>query len=134
MLSLFQNNKSYPVIRTSYYAIKHFNEFFTGGNRELRSHFITKVLEGIKRLSGYTGNPKSPLSNSDLKRAFQHLGGVETNLTNSRLMMILVLSFMGFLRFSELSNLKRSDFILHFGSFESYDRQECQLPLLTGFW
>ena len=35
------------------------------------------------------------------------------NLTNSRLMMILVLSFMGFLRFSEVSNLKRSDFIIH---------------------
>ena len=96
----------------SYYAIKYFNEFFTGG-RELRSHFITKVLEGVKRLSGYTENPKSPLSNSDLKRAFQYLGGVEMNLTNSKLMMILVLSFMGFLRFSELSNLKRSDFILH---------------------
>ena len=112
MLSLFQNNKSYPVIRMSYYAIKYFNEFFTGG-RELRSHFITKVLERVKRLSGYTENPKSPLSNSDLKRAFQYLGGVEMNLTNSRLMMILVLSFMGFLRFSELSNLKRSDFILH---------------------
>ena len=28
MLSLFQNNKSYPVIRMSYYAIKYFNEFF----------------------------------------------------------------------------------------------------------
>ena len=67
MLSLFQNNKSYPVIRMSYYAIKYFNEFFTGG-RELGSHFITKVLEGIKRLSGYTENLKSPLSNSDLKR------------------------------------------------------------------
>ena len=112
MLSLFQNNKSCPVIRMSYYAIKYFNEFFTGG-RELRSHFITKVLEGVKWLSGYTENPKSPLSNSDLKRAFQYLGGVEMNLTNSRLMMILVLSFMRFLRFSELSNLKRSDFILH---------------------
>ena len=35
------------------------------------------------------------------------------NLTNSRLMMILVISFMGFLRFSELSNLKRSDVIIH---------------------
>ena len=113
MLSLFQNNKSYPVIGMSYYAIKYFNEFFTGG-RELGSHFITKVLEGIKRLSGYTENPKSPLSSSDLKRAFQYLGGVEMNLTNSRLMMmILVLSFMGFLRFSELSNLNRSNFILH---------------------
>ena len=76
MLSLFQNNKSYPVIRMSYYAIKYFNEFFTGG-RELGSHFITKVLEGIKRLSGYTENPKSPLSSSDLQRAFQYLGVVE---------------------------------------------------------
>ena len=95
----------------SYYAIKYFNEYFTG-RRELRSHFITKVLEGIKRLSCYTENPKSPLFSSNLKRAFQYLGGVEINLTNSRLMMMLVLSFMGFLRFSELSNLKRSDFIL----------------------
>ena len=51
ILSLFQNNKSYPVIPMSYYAIKYFNEFFTGG-RELGSHFITKVLKGIKRLSG----------------------------------------------------------------------------------
>ena len=34
------------------------------------------------------------------------------NHTNSRLMMILVLSFTGFLRFSEVSNLKRSDFII----------------------
>ena len=83
----------------SYYAIKHFNEFFTGG-RELGSHFITKVLEGIKRLSGYTGNPKRVLSSSDLKKGFQYLGGVEMNLTNSRLMMILVLSFRDFLRFS----------------------------------
>ena len=76
------------------------------------SHFITKVLEGVKRLSGYTENPKSPLSSSDLNRAFPYLGGVELNLTNSRLKMILVLSFTDFLRFSELSNLKRTDFIL----------------------
>ena len=72
-----------------------------------------EVLEGIKRLTGYTENLKSPLSSSDLKRAFQYQGGVEMNLTNSRLMMILVLSFMGFPRFSDVSNLKRSDFIIH---------------------
>ena len=35
------------------------------------------------------------------------------NLTNSSLMMILLLSFMGFLRFSELSNVKCNDFILN---------------------
>ena len=96
----------------TYYAMKYFNEFFTGG-RELRKHFITKALEGIKQLSGYTENSKSPLSNWDLKWAFQYLGGAEMNLTNLRLVMILILSFMGFLRFSELSNLKRADFISH---------------------
>ena len=102
-LAFFQNNKSYPVIRMSYYAIKCFNDFFTGG-RELECHFITKVFEGIKLLSGYTAeNRKSLLSCSDLKRTFQYLGGIQMNLTNSRL-VILVLSFMGFLRFSELSN------------------------------
>ena len=64
MFSLFQNNKSYPVIRMSRYdAIKYFNESFTG-DRELGCHFVTKILEGIKRLSGYTENPKSLLSSS----------------------------------------------------------------------
>ena len=64
-LSLFQNNKLYPVIRLSYYAVKFLNEFFTGGT-ELGSHFITNVLEEIKRLYGYTENSKIPLSSSDL--------------------------------------------------------------------
>ena len=85
----------------SYYAVNYLIEFFTGG-RELGNNSIAKVLEGIKQLSGYTENPTSPLSSSDLTSAFQYLGGVE-----------IVLSFMGFLRFSEVSNLKRSDFILH---------------------
>ena len=71
------------------------------------------LLKGMKRLSGYTDNPKSSLSSSDMKNVFQYMGGVEMNLKNSRLMMILILSLMSFLRFSELSNLKRSDFILN---------------------
>ena len=96
----------------SYYATKYFNGFFTRC-RELGSHFITKVLDGIKRLSGYTENPKSPLSSSDLKNALQYMGGVEMNLTNLRLTMILGLSLMGFLIFSKLSNLKCRDFILN---------------------
>ena len=96
----------------AYYAIKYFIELASGG-RGLRSHFITMVLEGIKRLSGYTENPKSPLSSSDLKNALQYMGGVEMNLTNLRLTMILGLSLMGFLIFSKLSNLKCRDFILN---------------------
>ena len=95
-----------------YYAVKCFNQLFTGG-RELGSHSITKVVEDIKPLSGYIENHKSPLSSSDLKKAFQYLGGVQINLTNSRVLMIFVLSFLSFLRFRELSNLKCTNFILH---------------------
>ena len=58
LLSQFQNNKSYQVIRMLHLAIKYFNDFFTG-ERYLSSHFITKVLEGIKQLSSYTENPKT---------------------------------------------------------------------------
>ena len=79
--------------------------------RLFHCNFNDKLVKGMKRLFSCTGNPKSPLSSSDLKGAFQYLGGVEMNLTKSRLMMILVLSYMGFLRFNELSNLNRSDFI-----------------------
>ena len=102
MLSLFQHDKSYPVIQMSYYAINYFNEFFTGG-RELGSHFITKVLEGIKRLSRYAENTKSPLSSSDLKRAFQYLGGVEMNLTNSRFSSVPLWVFLDLASFQTSS-------------------------------
>ena len=84
----------------SYYAIKYFNEFFTGG-REVGSHFITKDLEGIKRLSGYTQNLKTPISSSDQRRSLYYLGDVEMNLTTSRLMMMFVLSLWVFLDLAE---------------------------------
>ena len=87
MLSFFQNNKSYPVIRMSYLR-------FRGNQTAIQLHRKSQ---------------KSSLQ----KRAFQYLGGVKINLTNSRLMTILVLSFVGFLTFSEVSNLKRRNFIIH---------------------
>ena len=52
---------------------------------------MIKVLEGIKRLSGYTEYPKSPLFSPDLKKVYQNLVGIETNLTNSRFMTVLIL-------------------------------------------
>ena len=42
----------------SHYAIKYFKEFFPR-DKEIGSHFITKVLEVIKRISGVTVNKYS---------------------------------------------------------------------------
>ena len=112
MSSLFQKNKSYPVIRGSYYAIKYFHDMYNCEN-SLGSVLINKVLDGIKRISLYTAKQKTPITTTDLKKAFHHLGGRSMNLMNLRLMLLLVLSFMGFLRFSEVSKLRRSDVILY---------------------
>ena len=89
-----------------------FKNFFAR-DKERGNHFIIKVLQEIKRLSRYTENRKRPLSSLDLKKTFQYLDGTEINLTDLRLMMVLTLLFMSFVRFSKLPNLKGSDFILH---------------------
>ena len=43
----------------SHYAIKYFNKEFFPRDKEIGSHFITKVLEVIKRISGVTLNKYS---------------------------------------------------------------------------
>ena len=88
ILSLFQNNKSYPVIPMWYYAIKYFNEFL----QVVENWEVISLLRFSRESNGYQVRRKI--------RAFQYLGGVEMNLTNSRFKMTLVFSFMGLLRFS----------------------------------
>ena len=60
MLNLFQNNKSYPVKKVSYYTIRYFNEFFIGG-RKLESHFVAKFLERSKAVWLHRKSQKSSL-------------------------------------------------------------------------
>ena len=84
--------------------------------QDVGNYKVISLLRFWRESNSYLVTQKIPKVLSPFqicKRAFQYLCGVEMNPTNPRLMMILVLSFMGFLRFGELSNLKRSDFILH---------------------
>ena len=109
MLSLFKIIKHIQLSECHIMQLNILMNFFQETENQdvislLGCYFITKVLEGIKQLSRETESPKSLLSSSDLKRAFQYLEGVEMNLTNLRLMIILVLSFVGFLKFSKLLN------------------------------
>lgn len=78
---------------------------------KIRNHSITKLLDGIKRLADFNENCKTPLSSSDLKRAFQKLGDITKNPDNLSLMTALVLLFMVF---SDSVNYQTySDFMLH---------------------
>ena len=55
---------------------------------------------------------KNPFTPQLLHTLYRSLGEDNMNLINLRTMLLCVLSFMGFLRFSEVINLKNSDIIL----------------------
>ena len=111
LLSLLQTGKSYPAIRSSVFAIKYFRKI-VGHHDPCNSELVNYVLEGIKRICCHTPKKKKPFTPQLLHTLYRSLGEDNMNLINLRTMLLCVLSFMGFLRFSEVINLKNSDIIL----------------------
>ena len=74
IFSLLQNDKSYSVTSTEFYAIKHSNDLVSCNNK-LRPISVIKILDWIKRIFNYESNQKTPITPHVLKRAFQLLGG-----------------------------------------------------------
>ena len=57
---------------------------------------------------------KEPLNVNHLLKVFRHFfWGGSMNLTNLRTITMCLLGFMGFLRFSEIANIKREGVMIH---------------------
>ena len=75
------------------------------------SHFfVTNIFEAAKRVTAYKIKKKA-LSLHDLNKISVKLNQNKTNLADQRLLTIVSIAFCGFMRFSEVSRLRRSDFI-----------------------
>ena len=105
LLSLLQTRKSYPAIQSSLFVIKYFHKIVVHHD-PCNSELVNCVLEGIKRICCRTARKKKPFSPQLLNTLYKSLGKDNMNLINLRTMLLSVLSFMGFLRFSEVINLK----------------------------
>ena len=112
MLNLFQKNKSYENIRLSFFAIKYFQKI-TGHENVLTGGLPLLVLEGIKRTSQKISRKKLPLTTEHLHKLYKNFGGKNMNLKDLRTILICIFSFMGFLRYNEVSNLRMSDIVFH---------------------
>ena len=112
LIHLFQTGSSYPVIRTTHYAINFFHTI-AGYSKPCDSSFSTNILEGIKRIKGHKVQKKDPITVKHLHKLFRSFGGKNMDLTNLRTMTMCVLGFMGFLRFSEIANIKCHDVIIY---------------------
>ena len=79
------------------------------------SDLIDLTMSGVRLLAAKPANPKEPLTVDILFKLHAHLIGdnMSTSLVHRRTFTFIILAFTGFLRFDEVSNLKRSDFAIY---------------------
>ena len=112
MMDLLQTGKTFPIIRMSYFAINYFHSI-VGYQNPCSTSLSYNVLEGIKRILAYSPTKKSPVTVSHLYEIYNYFESKTISLSNLRTILICVLFFMGFLRFSEVAKLRRCDIIIN---------------------
>ena len=108
MLNLLQCETPFPTIRQTLYAIKFYHKICN--YPDPCNMLCENILEAIKRIMSRPTKKKLPITVNHLKNMYRSFGGKDTlKLENIRTMAICLLSFSGFLRFSECIELRRSD-------------------------
>ena len=72
--------------------------------------FVTNMFKAAKRVTAF--KKKKTFSLDDLNKVFVKLNQNKTNLAYQRLLTIILIALCGFMKFSEVSRLRRSDFVL----------------------
>lgn len=107
IVSCVQQDKSFSVIESTIMAIKYFHAI--SGHQFVQTSILKYALEAAKRLVGKEAKKKEPITVDMLKLMIKTLSARKDSLKALRLITILIVSFTGFLRFSECQNLRRSD-------------------------
>ena len=108
LVSLIQSGQSLSVLESYYYAINWHHSF--GKYNPCQGNLCKATLEAAKRILKRTVVKKEPLTIEIISKLFDFLGGQNMSLLNLRTITIILLSFAGFLRYDEVSALKRADF------------------------
>ena len=104
LTKLIHEEKSKSVVLPTVYAIKYFHEL-KGFEFDIKSPFIKNLMEASKRRPVKNSNKKDPFSASDLIKICKKFND-SGDLADSRDLVVMTLSFSGFLRFDELVNLR----------------------------
>ena len=107
LISLLQTDKSYNVIQSVVCAVKWAHGI--EGLVDPTSQFSKNILECAKRTAKTKRTPKEPLIADMIKLMYVRIGGEKASLLELRKFCILLLSYVGFLRFDEVSNLVKGD-------------------------
>ena len=110
LVFLLQSGNTLSVIEASLSALKYYHSIV--GVRIGDSPICKNILEAIKRIIPKTSCKKKALTVEQLQKAVELLNK-KGSLKDMRTKNIMLLSFVGFLRYSECQNLRRSDFRIY---------------------
>ena len=107
LLSVMQNSSTPSTVETAYYSISWAHKLSDLPD-PCNSQLPKLVLESSKRILAHKTQKKEVVNSSMILKLVEMFGGASANLMDLRDINIIVLSYAGFLRFSEVSNLKSS--------------------------
>ena len=111
MISLIQIGESFNVIESIYYAVKHFHNINSKPD-PTNSTLVSYLLEAARRLCYRPSTKKQPIRSEHIHKIYEIITEDGLSLLDLRNFTIIILSFTGFLRYDEVSNLMFGDIIL----------------------
>ena len=105
IVSSLQEGISFSIIDATISAIRYSHSIL--GYQVGKSNMVKHILEAAKRILAHPVDKKLAFTVKDLRSAVGILD--DNKLKDVRTKVIMLLSFAGFLRFSECQNLRRSD-------------------------
>jgi hypothetical protein len=109
IVSLIQGGVSCSIIDEVRYGIKWFHDV-SGFGDPCKDSMVTSLLEAAKRILSQPVRKKEPFTPDMIHTLFTKFGHPLATLADLRVLVISVLSYVGFLRSSEVLNLRRCDF------------------------
>ena len=105
---LTRNSNSHTPVSLAFYALGWAHR--TAGFEDPTCHVLPKMIrESAVRKLGKGKNKKLPISAQDIKCIVSKFASEHASLLDLRTVCLCVLSFSGFLRFDEVSNIKFND-------------------------
>ena len=90
MMHWLQTEKTFPVIKMSYFTINYFHSIVAHQN-PCPTSFPYNVIEGIKRILGYSATTKSPVTVPQLDEMYNYFGSKRISSPNLQTIFLSIL-------------------------------------------
>ena len=111
ILSRIQMGETYTSIRVIFYGLK-FVHNSNGSSDPTTNYMVRSMFEAAHRLCKIDTNKKEPIQIEQIEKLYENLVLHSTSLTDVRTMVICLLGYSVFLRYSEIANIRRHDYHL----------------------